>query len=210
MIKNKLYKKLAIILTVSLLVSLWPTPLWAEVLGQDPVNLFAIEGKNHREKIISSNADILDMLSTLPDNLPSKLEGLDELKTNDELNDIVKGSSNLESLQLHSPSEDATEIKPLSISRVQSVYSALGAVENTMVVTFTVRNNPPAQARSSPRQKTLPGCGRHPAAPLYFTSYGRILTKNKQRGIMNRKRPFLPYRALAYVRELNKEVLLLL
>ena len=80
----------------------------------------------------------------LPQDLLPELASLNALSANGEPEGMLMDVSALERLQQQAPPTEPTSLRnPLTISREQSAYSASAAVDNTLIVTFTVTNNQP-------------------------------------------------------------------
>ncbi|MCI0580549.1 MAG: transglutaminase-like domain-containing protein [Chloroflexi bacterium] len=129
-VRGRFYKTLAVVATLGLIISLIPQPVWAEVLNSPAAS-------HYFSKRVSPTplGETFEAMSSLADVLPPELgEQLAQATAQ-----MGNPSFAYRGLMLPVPPE--APASPLSLSRVQSAYAASAAVNQTLVVTFTVTNN---------------------------------------------------------------------
>lgn len=139
LVRSRLYKIVAMVLSVSLLSTLVPRPVWAQMAGLDPVDVayadanmtpfFPASFLNNAQKNMLQGLE-----HALPNDFSQNLVGLQDLTSRVQLET---------SKQLQSQVSSPLLASPLSISRVQSAYIPSVAISNTLYVTYTVINNLP-------------------------------------------------------------------
>lgn len=141
---KKLYQVVSLALVFTMMTTVIPLRVW-QILGQKAVIAQAATTP------VTPMTQLLEpqgasMLSDLPPELSEQLGGLELFSTGGEPNGMLMDVSAIQGLAATVQTtlqQPASLQNPLSVSRTQSTYSAEAALNNTLLVTFTVTNNQP-------------------------------------------------------------------
>lgn len=128
---NRRYKVIAVALCITLVASLLPRNVW----GVNAAYAYTATLIPDRPTGIPKDVSEVAMMALQDAPLPTDLADLPEQWT------TVEGDVSEPFVAAHSPQLQEASLNPLSISRIQSAYYPEEAINNTVIVTYTITNN---------------------------------------------------------------------
>jgi hypothetical protein len=139
---GRYYNALAMLIITGLISSLIPIPLWSQLLDSKAAEAVSAD-LDATTYLLSDASDLAQALqNTLPVDLLSKVPDATTLyRSDDQASGMLMNFFGMQTAINNVSQQPATLATPLSISRVQSAYTASDVVGNSLVITFTITNN---------------------------------------------------------------------